>query len=112
MAKKKWTAAARKAFAAKMKAARAAKRGGRKLKRVVKRRRRRGNPTGLSFARDNYLLVAKRGDSKLYFNGKTWGATKANARKYATIESAATAGRMQLKYYPMLKRSYKVYVGH
>jgi hypothetical protein len=101
MAKKKWTPAARRAFALKMKRARAAKQRGKVAKRG--RRMRRKNPGG-------YRLMATRGHERVFFNGRKWTGSKSGARHYASLDSARTAGRLQLHHHPSFGRMYRVYV--
>lgn len=133
MAKKIWTPAARKAFALKMKRARAAKRRVKnpaKLERCVKavkkrkvrnayavckavfkrkKRVRRRNAKGYAM-RSGHYLVAVRGKTRLYYDGQNF-SHKGSARLYPSIGAAKAIGKGLVRHYPVL-RAYRLYVGH
>jgi hypothetical protein len=54
--------------------------------------------------------MATRGHERVFFNGRKWTGSKSGARHYASLDSARTAGRLQLHHHPSFGRMYRVYV--
>lgn len=79
------------------------KRRSRALRRNFKDTGRRGG-----FVRDSYGIIAKRGNTTLYYNGKHFGS-RANLKRFAYQQAAATQARALLRRYPILT-GYRVYV--
>lgn len=78
------------------------------FKRAGKRVRRR-NAKGYRMRRGHYL-VAVRGGSRLYYDGRNF-SNKGSARLFPSVDGAKAIGRQLARKYPVL-RSYKLYVGH
>lgn len=108
MAKKHWTPAMRKAFARKMKAARAAKRRPRlKNKRHTKRRRKNAVPSHRKGPM--FFIKAIKARTTLWYDGHLFSVVKSRRHAFATQEGAASKARELLRTWPTMK-TYKVYV--